>query len=591
MYWEISNFKGLAKANIDLKPGSTTLITGVNSSGKSSLIQSLLMTAQSLYRTGPVVLNGSLTRLGKPSELVRADSPGKTMSLKIDLNTDFYDSEVESPEQAFAEIQLSSDQNQSNLQVTRIILTELYEDIRRRDILFDSAHIKKQTLIRLKSILPDLDDFTALHLKQDSETDEKSKPAVYLVLQGLIAKNIVVLSNEKTISSRYSRGFRDTFENDASQASHEASLALLDSRYTYVRETIDLLEQSFQEGTPDAKRLLSLMTEDSEIPHLLMDQLLRGSGENIPEILKQTMAQRAKRPYVVLEFPSRFSRRKRGFSPTGIVEKYYTELLSTEYSLIDGMRGYLMELGKNLNYIGPLRDEPRVLWSHWNELSRGLPVGAKGEYSAAVLNRFANRKVTYRQTLDSSVREEPLKDAINYWLNKLEISDGATSKSQGKLGVGIEVEIDGEGRDLTSVGVGVSQALPIIIGLLMAPRSGIFIVEQPELHLHPNAQALLADFLITSRPDVSVLVETHSEAMITRIRRRVAEESLSPDEVDIVFIESTIAGGVGRSLRVGSYGDLSEWPNDFLSATQDDIRAIMKSNSSRIRKSKSEKVK
>lgn len=245
----------------------------------------------------------------------------------------------------------------------------------------------------------------------------------------------------------------------------------------------------------------------------------------------------------------------------------------------------LEEFARQVQYLGPLRDEPRVVWTQWNEQARGLPVGSRGEFSAAVLSRRASRPIAYnRPNGDPAV--EPLNTAVDEWLTYLDIGEGVAARSRGKLGVGVEVNIGGHARDLTSVGVGVSQALPLIVALLSVPRRSVFIVEQPELHLHPAVQARLADFMVTARQDLSVVVETHSEALLTRIRRRVAEEKIQPDRVRIVFVENDGFGASTRNLQVSSYGDLSEWPSGFISGGDDDTRAILQANLRRVKEAR-----
>ncbi|MFC6877539.1 AAA family ATPase, partial [Flavobacterium myungsuense] len=145
-------------------------------------------------------------------------------------------------------------------------------------------------------------------------------------------------------------------------------------------------------------------------------------------------------------------------------------------------------------------------------------------------------------------------------------------------------KLHGSVRDLTSVGVGVSQTLPLLVGLLTAPHNSIFIVEQPELHLHPAVQARLADFMLSARPDVAVVIETHSESFITRVRRRAAEEAIAVTDVDISFVEPHDGGSIARTLQLSEFGDLSEWPDGFLSSAEEDIREILKRNIMRSRR-------
>ena len=82
MKWAAEDFKGLGRGELDLNPGQLTVLAGTNSSGKSSLLQSLLMVSQSLQQNGPVVLNGSLTRLGEAKDLLRTGAGEMVLELQ-----------------------------------------------------------------------------------------------------------------------------------------------------------------------------------------------------------------------------------------------------------------------------------------------------------------------------------------------------------------------------------------------------------------------------------------------------------------------------------------------------------------------------
>ena len=92
--------------------------------------------------------------------------------------------------------------------------------------------------------------------------------------------------------------------------------------------------------------------------------------------------------------------------------------------------------------------------------------------------------------------------------------------------LGIRPEGVKQNLDLTSLGVGVSQVLPAIVMGLLAPKDSVLIFEQPEVHLHPKVQSVLGDFFLAIvQCGKQCIVETHSEHLINRIRRRIAESS------------------------------------------------------------------
>jgi len=119
---------------------------------------------------------------------------------------------------------------------------------------------------------------------------------------------------------------------------------------------------------------------------------------------------------------------------------------------------------------------------------------------------------------------------------------------------------------LTDVGFGVSQVLPVITLLLYVPEGSTVILEQPEIHLHPLAQANLADVIIyaAQRRRVQVIVESHSEHLLLRLQRRIAEEQLAASDVKLYF--SDAPAGVSRltELQLDLFGNIQNWPENFM---------------------------
>ncbi len=119
--------------------------------------------------------------------------------------------------------------------------------------------------------------------------------------------------------------------------------------------------------------------------------------------------------------------------------------------------------------------------------------------------------------------------------------------------------------NIADVGIGVSQVLPVLVALIAARPSQLVYLEQPELHLHPNAQVKLAQILAdAAERGVRVVAETHSSLLLLGIQTLVAEGKLSPDLVKLHWF-SRNEDGVTEVDSVdldetGAYGD---WPVDF----------------------------
>lgn len=257
-------------------------------------------------------------------------------------------------------------------------------------------------------------------------------------------------------------------------------------------------------------------------------------------------------------------------------------------SILESLSSYnasLEHLRNKVKYLGPVRNSPKAYYERSNNTynRKNSPIGINGEYIAEYLDGITRRngfKVRYYD-FSGNILEESIDKAINKWVKYVGIGENLKVSNISKIGYSLTLEVKGRERDLTSVGVGVSQALPVIVALLTCEPGDIFLVEQPELHLHPDAQARLADFLITARPDVCVVAETHSDSILTRIRRRIIEakkennKSITNKNIDIIFVSPVNNGSRGEVIEMSEFGKLNRWPDGFLNGTIDDVRIIV----------------
>ena len=124
----------------------------------------------------------------------------------------------------------------------------------------------------------------------------------------------------------------------------------------------------------------------------------------------------------------------------------------------------------------------------------------------------------------------------------------------------------GARRNLIDVGYGVSQALPLLVDLLDPNGSTLLLVQQPEVHLHPSAQAALATLFCTvAAAGRQIIVETHSEYVIDRVRMDIRDRTtrLQPDDVSILFFERTDLDVHIHSLRFDEQGNLLDAPDSY----------------------------
>lgn len=167
--------------------------------------------------------------------------------------------------------------------------------------------------------------------------------------------------------------------------------------------------------------------------------------------------------------------------------------------------------------------------------------------------------------------DERLKSATNS-LNALSLTGDVSTNKIGD--VGIEVKVgrlplhSTNGTDLVNiadVGFGVSQVLPVIVALIAAKPGQLVYIEQPELHLHPNAQVALAQILAdAAKRGVRVVAETHSSLLLLGIQILVAEGKLSPELVKLHWFSRNKEGITEvDSVDIDEAGRYGDWSVDF----------------------------
>ena len=237
--------------------------------------------------------------------------------------------------------------------------------------------------------------------------------------------------------------------------------------------------------------------------------------------------------------------------PPMTVAKVRNYVAISEFA-VSGLRDLLC---LNISYLGPLRESPRRVYE-----TSGQPpndVGINGNRTPElILNQF-NRPISGSSTLTKWLKHFDLPPVIK--AQRLNDLTSAFSLIATTDDHGTEV-------NFADLGFGVSQLLPLIVQCLITSEGHSLITEQPEIHLNPKLQAGLADlFVDVVQRKGSVIVETHSEHLLTRIRRLVAEGKISSGEVAIYYIEHDSDGSRVREVPMTKIGhvDANDWPEGF----------------------------
>lgn len=115
---------------------------------------------------------------------------------------------------------------------------------------------------------------------------------------------------------------------------------------------------------------------------------------------------------------------------------------------------------------------------------------------------------------------------------------------------------------MVDVGYGVSQALPIVMESIMAPNREVLLIQQPEVHLHPKAQAALGTFFseMVATSKKQFVIETHSDHLVDRIRISVADGLIKADQVQLLYLERKGLDITIHELNLDDYGNITNAP-------------------------------
>jgi len=161
-------------------------------------------------------------------------------------------------------------------------------------------------------------------------------------------------------------------------------------------------------------------------------------------------------------------------------------------------------------------------------------------------------------------------ERIGTWLQRRGLAAGLevreTARGSGRWAAYI-LEEEGRRINLADTGFGYSQLIPVLAELYGAPEKSMILIEQPELHLNPRLAVWMGDVLLAAvQEGKAVLVETHSEHIILRLRRRVAEGVLPADQVTLYFARRSLREGKSylKRIELDEAGQpLERWPEGF----------------------------
>lgn len=511
--FRVKNFKAFEDTtSIDLKP--LVLLSGINSAGKSSILQALLLLKQTLHSNPGQVLNpGEPLFLGTLDKFLfgggRKD--GENPKLVYDLTFVYVRNETR-------KASIAPQSKRELVMYEADSLTAVYE--------------KNETTGNILFI--DRDDVELIN------TLETALPGVGQITVGnQLSCRLKLTFAWGTFGYLQKRAVRI----DNLQVALEIDAEPLLNIVIRPGDTSDVYKLALEEhGTlPELQNMAFEQLKVDSFDHFLPESFIILQPE-IPNTLRRDVSPRL----------AQFLRHLFNNIQSDLSEKiYYLSSFRNPPKL-----QYLgVPSEHKLDFYGG--NFPQILWRN-----RDKPV------------YFAHPDLPYRNK--ERRYEMPLGEVADWVLREiLELEQRIEVQPIGKREDILEVRVETLGKHSVSVtlgdvGLGYNQILPVIVQGLLTPPGGLVIFEQPEIHLHPDVQAKLVKFFVgLAHAGRRVLVETHSSHMIEHLCLEIArdESNWLAQNTQTLFIHAPDAAHESariESIEITPYGEILNWPQSFL---------------------------
>lgn len=547
------NYKAFERGEIKLKP--ITILLGANSVGKSSIINLLLMlqqTANSSTYKSALRHHGENVSMGECENIFRYKDTSRNISIEFEFESgelrdllkdrllkDLIFSYLHPLDRLSKELVLRDD-------VWQAKIDQFIDSSRKRDKLsaYENESLFRELLDTVswlcKNVEVDKSRFIKYYVNEIARNSEETIYALYRFLstaRSLIEGDVFHLfvelcyvkigGKEKVLKIK---GMRIR-QGDHVILSIDFNLSKGNSAYASLSISTSLLPQGVSQGLLDKKAMqefLQLISFDSTIFSWL--------------------------PFLNNQSDFFMDYWGGGYS---VVTRIISNIIGVSLSSVRSS----FERGQ-MNHISPLRAHPRRFY-YLDKANINMVLDAlDGNSLAEVLKE--NDKV---------------RESVNSWLSKFGLKvDVSTIQDVVHQ---LKIHQHSLDLDITDVGFGISQILPIIVQGFLSFSDSLTMVEQPEIHLHPKMQAELADlFIDIVKGDTDsqkkrrvrkenrqkyLLIETHSEYLLKRLMRRIKEGVISSERVAVYFIEPPKEEGDPSQVveKEVSHEGFFEWPKDF----------------------------
>jgi predicted ATPase len=617
--WSIENFKSIVNSG-ELQLAPVTVLAGLNSSGKSSFLQSILMIAQTLSSRvleRPLLPNGAIIQLGTFDDILNENSISGWLKVSFEL---VFDREE-------TDLSLRPGMNMIKYFTARDLVASIAIDAR-----FRGAHEKGVSNSAIESSKVVVEDVSIRVVSNSRDIVIADLPGLQETLfpeieleNGVFDFSIKNVSREeidrflKNIDSSYLRLLPSTEDKgnylgnfnikDVHLSEEEKNTYLVSLSHFLPARLLRRFKIKTKQAQDLRRNLKTFFTIRGAVPVIPSFPDISFPEMAVSENLKASIRKICLDGQVLDEFNGKNMNdlrywlekvkiKRRGITRENLILKVIKAISQdlqedsigpdvNSHEEAEGLESsinstYVINLehasdqvvrffSSKIRYLGPLRADPQAVqrFAPSSELDE---VGAKGEYAAAVYDANQNARIEWYNPASKQIEQGTLKSALDNWAEYLKIAHQIKIEEAGQSGVSWQV-VHKEGfkpRPLASVGVGVSQILPILVMDLLAPKNTLLLIEQPELHLHPRVQARLGDFFVgLAKCNKQCLIETHSENLVSQLRYHIVQAGGQEKSDCMIYFVDQDETGASRfdPVEISPNGNILNWPDGFFDET------------------------
>lgn len=543
------NYKAFAKGELKVRP--LTILLGANNVGKSSILQLLLLLQQTAltgtnYQSA-LKLNGGYVSLGEAINLFRNKETQSILTLEIDFKSNEIFSSLKEDyfERYCQEVYFFT----NVIQELILVKDEIPHEYANRQEFISSIRVPYAAIEKMTepSFFRKAVQDASTSIQKFTSEDVKAMESEYFYYRDKFGSINHFECLKNNIDEYYiTYDFLSNLKKHIQNRDFSVTFELITANNRLIVNGMRLRHNSFE--------ILSLkFTETGKSEFVTFMENNFSMNETIKQKIITDLKAMFKANRTIFTIMS--DRTKKNDEPKnrkGVIAPILRTMINDFASSISSNF-----MNESINYVSPVRAHPK-------------------RYYFLDKARFSN----FLDTTDGDSIAEFLKQnrqlriKVNIWLKKFNIR----LKVEQLQDIIHKIIIKQEklNLDITDVGFGISQILPVITQGFLSNKNSLTIIEQPEIHLHPKMQADLADLFIdivkTEKIDVKekyelktyLLIETHSEYLLRRLRRRISEGVISSKDV-IIYVIDPQEGEQGaniKELSIAEKGDF-EWPKDF----------------------------